>query len=264
MPKTSMLYDKDPHRTRLTKDQAKLQIQGDRNRFDREQADRDVAGRPGYLSNLDEKGNIKQQYSMEAQLLDAGAMPQAEFDTRGIDEIRNRALDKGPSAWSQLAQGRQAEEQKAALDSSMQQTRSGQMQAEADMAMRGGLGGGSRASLAKASMKNNMLARQGVQRSGIMDRANIGLQDQTMKDDFLKQLPGADQMAFNAQANKRDFAANTAKFNAEAGMQSRKFNIENALRDRQSQSADNSAAWEQKMKVLGANKQARATENAGK
>lgn len=275
--------------------------------------DKMMAKRPGYLKDTDASGNLKAQYkltpseqliaqkikagTLDPRMIDPATIQKISLNTQGIDEIRNRALETGDSAWAKLMLQKQGVDEATARDEATQRARSGQATAESDLAMRGGLGTGARLSLAKAGMRNLNRERQVAARQGSADRLNIGLQDQTQKNDFLKMLPGADKMVFDAAATNRDFDTgllkynndqrtgadkfnieanlNSDKYNADARMNAdkynidmntntNKFNIEQALNDRKNQSADNLAAWQEQMKAWAANKQADATEKSGK
>lgn len=201
---------KDPHTGQWTtqadydKKVATLNAQG----FE---ADGVTPRRPEWNTMLDPNGDLQSRYLLQAQ-------PDVTMDQRGVDAIRSRALATGPSAWAQMATSKQGLEQLAAMDQARQQSLGAQAQAMSQMAMRGGLGGGSRERMARGSMRDQLMAAQGVNRQGQLDRYNIGLQDEQNKYAAQKDLVNADWQNAQLGLQNRSYATDVNKFNIQNTM----------------------------------------------
>lgn len=242
--------------------------------------------RPAYAQQfnaLDSNNNLSEQYKVNAAKVGALKSNVGELDKRlsgiqldktGLNEIQNRALSKGPSAWAQMA-GQQAETQAQQQRSQAGQA-AGQAQADArsGLAMRGGLSSGSRERLAASGANNQMNAMQNIGAQAATAKQNIGLQDEQQKQQMLMQLPGMQlaalqpemqkagawqQMAGQEQAlgNQRDLA------NMSAENQANQFNMQNtmgAINQKNQQAMDK---YKTDMSSWAAEQQARATEKSG-
>lgn len=190
-------------------------------------------------------GLLKKTYQLEAR-------PDIAVDQRAIDEIRGRAFEKGDSAWARLALNKQALEEKTALDNSRAQSAGAQAQTLAALMQRGGVSSGSRERMGSRAARDQAMAAQGVYSGGAKARADIGLQDQTQKNDFLKAIPGLDfQNAQVANAN-RDYQTNVQKTNIGA-----------ALADIESKRNFDMGTYQEQMKKWAADQSSQVAQRSG-
>lgn len=211
----------------------------------------DSAGRPirsSYLSITDQDGKLRDQFSMQNKI---GA--DIQLNQSGLNEIRNRALSQGPSAWANLANQQQGMQEQQALQQSNVQGQAGLRQNLSQLAGRGGVSAGARERLAMQGMRGQNQGMQGVLNQGMQNRMNINLQDQQSKDQMLTQLPGMDMQAANFAQQQRDYRAN-------AGAQ----DIGNALKDIGGYNAYRADAFGKAMQEWGTDKTANAQVAASK
>lgn len=169
--------------------------------------------RPDFASIVDPKtGQLLPQYQLTAQ-------PDITVDQTAINAIRDRALSKGPSAWAKMMTERQALEEAKARDDVRQASMTQAAQGYADLGMRGGVSSGARERLASGNSRNAMLKAQEVGRQGLLDRMNIGLQDETQRLDLLKTIPGYDFQNANIAAQNRDYRTKVDQTNLASYMQ---------------------------------------------
>lgn len=196
--------------------------------------------RPEFLSTVD-SGTGQLKNSLLGQL-----GQQQQNQTNDIAAIRQRATGTGPSAWAQMATQKQGLEEQQARNQSVAQGASSQAQARSQLAMRGGLSGGARQRLAMQGARDQAARGQQVGAQGQAARANIGLQDEQQRTSLLTQLPGME-----AQKNS-----------AWQQMASGEQNL--AAQGLQAQNAANMQKYQSQLQAQGAEKQAQATERAGK
>lgn len=182
--------------------------------------------------------------------LQAGA--DVQVDQRAIDEIRNRALEKGPSAWAKMAEEKQRIEETGALDNARAQSAGAQAQTLSNLMMRGGLQGGSRERIARGTLKDQMLAAQQVGRQGQLDRAGIGLQDQTFKNQFLNTTADLDFRNADLGLKNREYKSRVDEVN-----------LRNLLGETQAERDFKMGTYKERMNTWGANKQADAMAKQG-
>lgn len=241
--------------------------------------------RPDFISNLDPTtGNMKDQYQVKAGQIDPLKSNIGELDQRmsgiqlnkqGLEAIRGRALQQGPSAWANMAEAKQRQEEGQQRSQGAAQGATAQAQARSQLAMRGGLSGGARQRLAMQGARDTASAGQQIGAQGQSARASIGLQDEQTKNQMLSQLPGMELQALQPEMQKasawqqmatgeqgQDFQRQ--QFNKNADMSSQQFNVGNALKEQQGQNAANMQLYSEQMKDLSGERQARATEKAGK
>lgn len=184
--------------------------------------------------------------------LNLTAGPDINLNTQGLEAIRKRALTEGPSTWAALQNQRQALEEAQARTDAGAQAASAGAQARSQLASRGGLTGGSAERLAASNAKNLMRSRQQVGAQGALDRSNTALQDEQMRMDLLKTLPGMEVQSLQPQFQNRQM-----------GMQAQQFNIEQALKDKYAEDQYNMAKYQEDMKSYAAAQQANAIGGAG-
>ncbi len=182
------------------------------------------------------------------QRLDALAL-----NTSGLDAFRQQALRKGPSTWASLATQKQYAEEAAARDRAKQEARSSQAQAEADLAMRGGLSSGARERLTSSGARNLLSMSQDVGRQGNLNRLQIGMNDEQNRIAQLSQLPGMENANLQAQLQKEQLWENAKQSDLQ------RVQSENDRRNEWNQ-----MLYQQQMQAWAANRQAQATENSGK
>lgn len=201
--------------------------------------------RPTFESMIDpQTGLLKQPYQLQAQ-------PDIKVDQRAVDEIRNRALEKGPSAWAKMMLDKQGVEQTDALDKNRAQSAGAMDQNLSALMMRGGASSGARENLARLANRDQANSAQSVYRQGQLDRSNIGLQDQQQKNQFLQLVPQLDfQNAQVANAN-RDYSTNVQQKNIAA-----------ALADIEAKRNFDMGTYSEQMKKWAAGKQADAQASA--
>lgn len=159
-------------------------------------------------------------------------------------ELGKRARETGPSAWAQLQTQKLGVEQTNALNDASQQAAGQNAQAQAQLAMRGGLGSGSRERLASGSAWNQMAASQGIRNQGMQNRLGIGISDQEQKNAMLGQAAGL-------ETGLNQF--NVGQKNTAAGM-----NVQNAIGDVRGQSDFDMQRYAQQMAERGATRNANA------
>lgn len=173
-------------------------------------------------------------------------------DKRGLEAFRERALGTGPSAWAQMAQQKQGLEESNLRNRAAAQSASGQAQARSQLASRGGFSGGAAERLAGQGSRDLMLQRQQVGNQGAQARANIGLEDEKTKNQFLSQLPGQEIAALQPEFQNRQMNVDTSKYN-----------IDSALKDKYQEDQWKKDKYSEDMKAWAATEQANAMMRAG-
>lgn len=173
-------------------------------------------------------------------------------NTQGIEAIRSRALGTGPSAWQTAALGRQGLEEQGLKNAAQQQGASAEAQGRSALASKYGLSPAAQERLAKSSMRDQMSSLQGVGAQGAKARADLALQDEQMKNQFLQGLPGQENALAQTQMQNRQNRLGTEQYNL--GNTVSQFNALNA--------ADINKYNEQ-MKAYAAQQQANAMHNSG-
>lgn len=224
--------------------------------YDQSQMDAIRAARPEFGSILNSSGQLQDQYKVNAQPW-MDQIKGVQYDQSGLDALKARALSTDQSPWAKM----QLEQNELARQDNMgrvgTQANSALAQARSGLAMRGGLSGGAGASLARQNMRDAMSARQGINRQDMQNKLSVGIKDQEMKDQFLSQLPSAQNAAFNAQLGQAQTAA-------QMGLNSDQWNLQNTLGQISDKRNFDMQNWLKEMEVAASERQAVATENAGK
>lgn len=164
-----------------------------------------------------------------------------QVDQSGLAAFKDRALAApGTSAWEQMALNKQGLEQNQAMQGAQQQGANAAAQARSGLAMRGGLSSGAAERSGRNSMRDILAAQQNVGAQGLQSRADIGQEAERQRLAALGQLP---QMQLNA---------------AQPGIDAQKFNIGNALTQKQAEEQAKFANYQQQMQGYGATQQANA------
>lgn len=173
-------------------------------------------------------------------------------DTRAIEAIRERALGTTPSAWYNLALQRQGLEEQGLRQGAQQQAASAQAQGRSALASKMGLSQGAAERMAKQGMRDQLMALQNVGMQGAKSRADIGLQEEQIKNQFLGALPGMEtQLAGIGLQNKA----------GKIGLE--EWNIQNALAEKRAKDQADMNAYHEQMQAFASQKQAEAMRNAG-
>lgn len=179
-----------------------------------------------------------------------------KLDMSGVNAIKDRAMMQGDSPWAKMALEKQGIEQGSLLNSATKTSATEAAANRAAMSARGGLRGGAAMRLANQAQQQGAMARQNVFQQGALARADIGMEDQRAKDNFLSMLPGAQLGAANYQTG-------IDQFNALQNNEANKFNIGNTIQDRTGKNAWDTLAYQEKMKLEGANRTANAIAASG-
>ena len=233
---------------------------------------------------LDEMGNLKSQYQVGARPDVTMKSNLGELDTRlgginlnkqGLEALRARALGTGDSPWAKLVLEGQALDETTQRENAARQTGSAYGGAAASAAASGGLSRGAAARLAAARARGTGEAQQGVARAGSANRLGVRLQDQSSRDAMLSALPGQEIQALQPEFQKAgawadmadseqgrqsslDLANRTYQTSIEAG---NKGGALSAMADKTKFGMDR---WQEMIKAYGADRTAKAQENAGK
>lgn len=144
------------------------------------------------------------------------------------DAKTDTLANQGPSPWSQLATMRQGLEESQARESASKMAANGRAGAMSDLAMRGGLDSGARERLARSGMRDALDMGMDVSRQGGINRLQIGMND------------------------------------AQNNIVGKQFDIQNKLQSRRDENVFNMDKYREQMGAWAANRQAQATEKAGK
>lgn len=201
--------------------------------------------KPEFHSLIDPStGKLHQQYQANIAGLDPASWEAYQkYRTEGLREAG--AL----SPWAKLQMEKQAAEQAQARDQAARQAMTAQSQAMSQLAMRGGLGGGARTSLAKGLGRDLLTQRQATARQGIMERLGISSEDERSRQQALQSLAGTE--------------ADIGKYNKQLEAQQTQFNLQNLLRDVEGRRAYEMGTYSEQMKKWAAERQAQATERSG-
>lgn len=238
---------------------------------------------PTLNSLLDEGGNLKSQYQLQARP-DVGYQSQiGELDkrlgginlnTQGIEKVREYATGSGPSAWGKLMEENQRMGEQDRRNQNAASNASAQSGAFSQLASKGGLSSGARERLALQGSRSLNASQQDIARQGQEQRIGIGGQDEAQRLQLLSQLPGMEVQALQPDFQKASMWGNLA--NAEANKQSdlalsnraystdvEKLNKLGALQENARLDQSNLGAYSEAMKAYAANQQAKATAASG-
>lgn len=168
------------------------------------------------------------------------------LDPSGLKAYQDRATGVGPSAWADMMTKQQGLEETNLLNQAAQNSATQAATARSNLAMHGGLRGGAMERLSGQAGNDLALSRQNVLNQGNLSRANIGVQDEAIKNQFLQGLPGQ-QLASANYATGVD-AQNAARNAANAGNLNQ-YNL---------------TKYGEQMKLKGAGMTSQAIANAGK
>ena len=175
------------------------------------------------------------------------------LNTQGLDAFRQQALRKGPSTWANLMNQKQYAEEGDQREQAKNEAASSQAQAEADLAMHGGLSSGARERLATSGARNLLSMSQDVGRQGSLNRMQIGINDEQNRISQLGMLPGMEVQALQPDLQKEQMWE-----------QAKQTDLQRVQAENDRRNQWNQNLYNQQMQSWAANRQAQATENAGK
>jgi len=184
---------------------------------------------PAFQSQLGAGGMMPEQYQIQDQL-----------NRTGLEQMRGLATGTGPTAWGQARGQQLATDQARSLQDVTAQGQAAQAQARSQLSQRGGLSGGARERLAGAGARQDLMGRQGALMAGQQAREGLATEDQARRDRALGQLPGAELGA------------------AQFGQNTSKYNIQNALGEKQAERNYNMQKYQADAQAWAAQKQAEA------
>lgn len=216
----------------------------------------------------------------------AGAINAGRLDTGklaanqdALNALKARAMAQGDSPWLRMQLDKLGLEELSARDRAASQALSQSAQANAALAMRGGLQSGARERIATGGARDLSAARQAIGRDMATNRLNLGIADDQTKMQLLSQIPGmdlsfADQRAglekFNIGTSLEEQRANIAnklaadQFNTQMAQDAAKFNMGNTLGAVQDLNKFNLGKYGEQMKAFGAGKTSEALAKGGK
>lgn len=181
---------------------------------------------PKYQSLRDVNGDLLSKYKIDP------------FSGEASKRLRAEALGSGPSEWAKNATDAQRMEEGLAAGRAGLQQQGAQSGAISSLARMGGIGGGTRANLARSGARDLLQAKQGVAGQGI--QARYGINDQDMQ-------------------RRQDLLGATSDLERGADTQ----NLSALIGDVQGQSAFDMDRYKQILQAYGANQTANATVAAG-
>ena len=213
----------------------------------------------GFQSAMGSNNQLDPSYTM-----DAPKTLSSQLDESGIAALKGKVIDPktgkaitGPSAWAQMATQQQQLDETNQLNNAARAGAGQQAGARSMLAMRGGLRGGAAERLAAGGAEANLMAQQDIRNQGAGNRLNIGMQDETSKNQLLGNLIGAQQSVAG-------YKSGLDQQNIANKMGQQQFNIQNVLGQIGEKNKYISGLVGQKMAATGAAQTASATENAGK
>lgn len=147
-------------------------------------------------------GSIARPTDPTSKFVDENGMLRSEFQTgnlsnasldRGqglLGNLADRATAQGPSQSAQYLMGASDIQSQAQRDQAQRDQSSQRATAEANLAMKGGLGSGARERLAGQSMTQGLGAGQDINRQNSLNKMNTLAQDEQQKLGLLQGLPG--------------------------------------------------------------------------
>lgn len=216
---------------------------------------------------LDENGNVRDQYKLGFDSI----MPQVnqqmgniDFSTEGLQALRQKALQQGPSPWLQLQQQQLGNQLSQSKDDASSQNASANANAMSQLARSGGLSSGASERTAKSGAQSLNQQQQQIARQGITSGLDLQIQDENNKNALLSALPGQEAQAFAPQFQMAN--ANLGQLGKEQAlqMQADQSNIGTGLNELTQKRAFDLDQYQEKMKAWAADRTAQAQENAGK
>src|SRR3990167_80692 len=205
----------------------------------REDAVRERGGplRENLFDNKKRDGLLKKEYQLDLGQFDASGL-------EGYQKYKEQALSDDASPWAKLMEQKLAQEEANQRSEAAAQNMAGQAQARSSLAMRGGLSAGARERIAQQGQRNLMNTQQGIQSQGLLNKYNLGAQDQQNRMGMLKDLSGSE--------------IDIGKYNVGLKGRQGEYNIGQALEEKRYQSGLREEDYVRKMKQNAADERAAA------
>jgi hypothetical protein len=231
-------------------------------------------------NTLSSKFNIQAPSDVGFNSITAGQLNKNALgsDTQALDAMRDRALATGDSPWLKMQVEKQQLGELDSRDRAASQALGSNAVARSQLAMKGGLGGGSAERMAKSGARDLNALQQGIGRQGQLDRMGLNIADDQAKTAMMGQVAGLD-LSHGAQmqdmekfnigtkldANKFNSMGNldASKFNTSLDFDATKFNQSNELMALGGLNDFNMAKYGEDMKGYAAGKQANAMSSGG-
>jgi hypothetical protein len=211
----------------------------------------DASGRPiqkDWESMANADGTMKDQFKVKD-------WQNVNANTGALDLLRQNAM-RGPGEMSQgnkLLMDSQKAQQAALLDQTAKSGAMNMLRAQSDLAQSGGLSGAARERMARSGMKNDLIAKQQVNRQGMLDRMGIQSKDEEQRIGALNQLQGMDNQQADFQFKNQQQAGSIQEAN-----------VRNSLNEGLQKRAWDANAYSQAMAEWGAGKTADAQSRAAR
>lgn len=203
---------------------------------------------PGYRSSYDPLTmNMTPEIEKRLAGIDLGNL------NKGVDAFREMAMRKGPSSWSLLANQQQDQLMNQLRERAVDEGAGATAGALDRIAQTGGLTSGARERAIEGGAKARIASSQDAGRQNALNKLQIGVNDQQNKIQQLGMLPGIEQQALAPQFQKQSIWQNAADQN-----------INRVIAANQEANRFNENKYNKQMDAWAADKQATATENAGK
>lgn len=197
------------------------------------------------------------------------------LNTQGLDALRQKATQTGPSAWANLATQQEQQGEQTQRNQAVQGAAGNAAAARSGLAMQGGLTSGARERMATSGTNAANAAQQNIGAAGAAARTGISTQDEQNKNSLLTQLPGAEVQALQPQLQKTSMWEGLAQqegaqnqqnqqFNAANNLNAQQYNSSQAIGENRNVQQQGIDAYNNQMKNWAANQQANATANSGK
>lgn len=144
--------------------------------------------RPGHLLLRDQSGNLDPRF--------------VETMGESFSAMKEKAMTEGDTRAAQLAREQQGIMRSADVDRMRQMQATGVTQGMRNLAMRGGVGQGSRERLMKDATRAGLRGMQGIGRENRLANLQISAQDEAMKNQLLAKTGMAEQTLQSANINR--------------------------------------------------------------
>lgn len=179
---------------------------------------------PGAVARPTEPDILGKDDFVKAKFRLGGFTPESQNKSMGLlGNLEGMATQAGPTQGAQRLLDVNKLETQGLRDQSLRDTSSARATAEANLAMKGGLGTGSRERLASQTGMNTIMNNQQLNNQAAMNSGNIQAKDEETKLGLLRDLPGQYMQHAQTDIGKRQFdignSINTANTRYGAGMQ---------------------------------------------
>jgi len=175
------------------------------------------------------------------------------LNTQSLDALRNFGLTTGISPFQRQTQGQLRGLADFAQGNALQQARARGLEASSDLAASGGISRGTQARLASDSAGQALGAQQAIEQNLMAQQLQVAQQAEADRLRVLEGQPGRDIAALEPDFRK-----------AEGTSLARQFDIGNIIKNNLARNEFNLGKFQIESERFGAERQAHATENAGK